>query len=91
VVIVGAGGHGLATANYLAKEHRITDVGVSGACAGRAGRRLPARPAPQGVRPRCRHPGEADACELWMNGSLAPHVRLFLRNAALEFGVISAA
>ena len=28
VVIVGAGGHGLATAYYLAKEHGITNVGV---------------------------------------------------------------
>jgi len=28
VVIVGAGGHGLATAYYLAKEHGITDVAV---------------------------------------------------------------
>jgi sarcosine oxidase subunit beta len=28
VIIVGAGGHGLATAYYLAKNHGITDVGV---------------------------------------------------------------
>jgi sarcosine oxidase subunit beta len=28
VVIIGAGGHGLATAYYLAKEHRITNVAV---------------------------------------------------------------
>ena len=28
VVIVGGGGHGLATAYYLAKNHGITDVGV---------------------------------------------------------------
>jgi sarcosine oxidase, subunit beta len=28
VVIVGAGGHGLAAAYYLAKEHGITDVAV---------------------------------------------------------------
>ena len=28
VVIVGAGGHGLATAYYLAKEHRIANVAV---------------------------------------------------------------
>ncbi len=28
VIIVGAGGHGLATAYYLAKEHAITDVAV---------------------------------------------------------------
>src|SRR5438876_5630174 len=28
VVIVGAGGHGLATAYYLAKEHGISDVAV---------------------------------------------------------------
>jgi len=28
VVIIGAGGHGLATAYYLAREHRITDVCV---------------------------------------------------------------
>ena len=28
VVIVGAGGHGLATAYYLAKEHGITNVAV---------------------------------------------------------------
>ncbi|NKB63656.1 MAG: FAD-dependent oxidoreductase [Gammaproteobacteria bacterium] len=26
IIIVGAGGHGLATANYLAKNHEITDV-----------------------------------------------------------------
>src|SRR6516225_10510618 len=28
VVIVGAGGHGLATAHYLAKNHGVTDVAV---------------------------------------------------------------
>ncbi|MEO1533521.1 MAG: FAD-dependent oxidoreductase, partial [Pseudomonadota bacterium] len=28
VIIVGAGGHGLATAYYLAKEHGIRNVGV---------------------------------------------------------------
>src|SRR4051794_4808686 len=28
VVIVGGGGHGLATAHYLAKEHGITNVAV---------------------------------------------------------------
>ena len=28
VIIIGAGGHGLATAYYLAKEHGITDVAV---------------------------------------------------------------
>ena len=28
VVIVGAGGHGLATAYYLAKNHGITNVAV---------------------------------------------------------------
>src|SRR5258705_12421361 len=28
VIIVGAGGHGLATAHYLAKEHGITKVPV---------------------------------------------------------------
>ena len=28
VVIVGGGGHGLATAYYLAKEHGLTDVAV---------------------------------------------------------------
>ncbi|GAC1334685.1 MAG: sarcosine oxidase subunit beta [Beijerinckiaceae bacterium] len=28
VIIIGAGGHGLATAYYLAKEHRITNVAV---------------------------------------------------------------
>ncbi|MCB1490857.1 MAG: FAD-dependent oxidoreductase, partial [Rhodobiaceae bacterium] len=28
VVIVGAGGHGLATAYYLAKEHGVTNVAV---------------------------------------------------------------
>ena len=28
VVIVGGGGHGLATAYYLAKEHKITNVAV---------------------------------------------------------------
>lgn len=38
-----------------------------------------------------RRPGEADAYELWVNGSFAPYVWLFLRNAALEFGVTSAA
>ena len=38
-----------------------------------------------------RRPGEADAYELWVNGSFAPYVWLFLRNAALELGVTSAA
>ena len=28
VVIIGGGGHGLATAYYLAKEHGITNVAV---------------------------------------------------------------
>ena len=28
VLIIGAGGHGLATAHYLAREHGITDVAV---------------------------------------------------------------
>ncbi len=28
VVVVGAGGHGLATAYHLAKEHGVTDVAV---------------------------------------------------------------
>ena len=28
VVIIGGGGHGLATAYYLAKEHKITNVAV---------------------------------------------------------------
>jgi glycine/D-amino acid oxidase-like deaminating enzyme len=28
VVIIGGGGHGLATANYLARDHGITDVAV---------------------------------------------------------------
>ena len=28
VVIVGGGGHGLATAYYLAKEHKITNVAI---------------------------------------------------------------
>ena len=28
VIIIGAGGHGLATAYYLAKEHGITNVAV---------------------------------------------------------------
>ena len=28
VIIVGGGGHGLATAHYLAKEHGITNVAV---------------------------------------------------------------
>jgi len=28
VVIIGGGGHGLATAHYLAKEHGITNVAV---------------------------------------------------------------
>ena len=37
------------------------------------------------------HPDEAAAYELWVNGSFAPYLWLFLRNAALEFGVTSAA
>ena len=28
VIIIGAGGHGLATAHYLAKEHGVTNVAV---------------------------------------------------------------
>ena len=28
VIIIGAGGHGLATAYYLAKEHGVTNVAV---------------------------------------------------------------
>lgn len=28
VIIIGAGGHGLATAYYLAKEHKVTNVAV---------------------------------------------------------------
>ena len=28
MIVVGAGGHGLATAYYLAKEHGVTDVAV---------------------------------------------------------------
>ena len=28
VVIIGGGGHGLATAYYLAKEHKITNVAI---------------------------------------------------------------
>src|SRR5437867_10141028 len=32
VVIVGGGGHGLATAHYLAKEHGITNVAVVEKC-----------------------------------------------------------
>ena len=28
IVIIGAGGHGLATAYYLAKEHKITNIAV---------------------------------------------------------------
>src|SRR5680860_823400 len=28
VIVIGAGGHGLATAYYLAKEHGVTDVAV---------------------------------------------------------------
>ena len=31
VVVVGAGGHGLATAYYLAKEHGVRNVAVSSA------------------------------------------------------------
>src|SRR6185312_7567556 len=41
VVIVGGGGHGLATAYYLAKEHGITNVAVvekSYLCGGNVGR-----------------------------------------------------
>ena len=30
VIIVGGGGHGLATAYYLAKEHGITNIAVRG-------------------------------------------------------------
>ena len=36
VVIVGAGGHGLATAYYLAKEHGARNVAVVGSEIGRA-------------------------------------------------------
>ncbi len=32
VVIIGAGGHGLATAYYLAKNHGISDVASSAWC-----------------------------------------------------------
>ena len=34
-----------------------------------------------------RRPGEAEAFELWVNGSFAPYAWLFLENAAREFGV----
>src|SRR5438105_3105419 len=37
VVIVGGGGHGLATAYYLAKEHGVRDVAVLGATLQRRG------------------------------------------------------
>jgi sarcosine oxidase subunit gamma len=36
-------------------------------------------------------PDDAAAYELWVNGSFAPYVWLFLRNAALEFDVTPAA
>ena len=32
VVIIGGGGHGLATAYYLAKEHKITNIAVIENC-----------------------------------------------------------
>jgi len=102
-VIVGADWHGLATTYCLAKEHGITDVGVSGARAGRPGR-CPLDLHPKAFGPGAvtrtllgkaavvlRRPGEADAYELWVNGSFAPYVWLFLRNAVLEFGVTLAA
>ena len=34
-----------------------------------------------------RRPAEAEAFELWVNGSFAPYAWLFLENAAREFGV----
>ena len=49
VVIVGAGGHGLATAYYLAKRHGITDVAVVDHAtwpAGNVARNTHARPGP---------------------------------------------
>jgi sarcosine oxidase, subunit gamma len=38
-----------------------------------------------------RRPVEAEAFELWVNGSFAPYVWLFLENAAREFGIDIAA
>ena len=38
-----------------------------------------------------RRPAAVERYELWVNGSFAPYLWLFLRNAALEFGVTSAA
>ena len=38
-----------------------------------------------------RRPDPAERYELWVNGSFAPYLWLFLRNAALEFGVTAAA
>jgi sarcosine oxidase subunit gamma len=38
-----------------------------------------------------RRPAEAEAFELWVNGSFAPYVWLFLENAAREFGIDIAA
>ncbi|MGE7960312.1 hypothetical protein ACQKQA_27875, partial [Pseudomonas sp. NPDC089530] len=52
VVIVGGGGHGLATAYYLAKEHGITNVGAGAPPVHRPGRRAQAG----GLRP-ARRPG----------------------------------
>ena len=38
VVIVGGGGHGLATAYYLARNHGITDLGLRRRHSGGGGR-----------------------------------------------------
>ena len=35
-----------------------------------------------------RRPQDADSYEIWVNGSFAPYVWLFLENAAREFGVV---
>ena len=80
---------------------RMTGVGVAGPRARdalNAGCPLDLHPSvfPAGAATRTllgkatvvlRRPGEGDAFELWVNGSFAPYVWLFLENAAREFGV----